>query len=62
MYVPSLFETDSCRDLRSFETLQIHSKTTPNITVGLNKSVGANFSWKLIKKVAPNKSVGEKFS
>ena len=22
----------------------------PNITVGLNKSVGANFSWKLIKK------------
>ena len=22
----------------------------PNITVGLNKSVGGNFSWKLIKK------------
>ena len=34
----------------------------PNITVGLNKSVGVNFSWKLIKKVAPNKSVGGKFS
>ena len=34
----------------------------PNVTVGPNKSVGANFSWKLIKKRVPNKSVGGKFS
>ena len=43
-----------------------HCKTmysrVSNITVGLNKSVGENFSWKLINKVVPNKSVGGKFS
>jgi len=30
--------------------LQLYSRVL-NIIVGLNKSVGANFSWKLIKKI-----------
>ena len=31
------------------EVIMYYSRV-PNITVGLNKSVGGNFSWKLIKK------------
>ena len=42
--------------------IRVPYSIVPNITVGLNKSVGVNFFWKLIKKVVPNKSVGGKFS
>ena len=35
---------------KSWENLKIYYSRVPNTIVGLNKSVGANFSWKLIRK------------